>query len=126
MHWSCTRRRIAGCRRHVIELSLAAGCYLDLRSNSVTIALGALQRNLQPVSVTRTIVDPDFRWSTQRRHHDIEFAVVIEVGDCGSAMSARWLLSEASLGCKCIPFAVGEVSKHRVVLVYQNTAGHVG
>src|SRR5215472_12281839 len=126
MHWASTRRRIARCRRHVIELSLATSCNLDFRSNSVAIALRSLQRDFQPVVITGTIVDPDFRRSAQRGHHNIEFAVVVEIGNRGSAVSAGRLLREASFGRESIPPAVSEISKNCVVLIDKNAAGHVG
>jgi len=52
---------------------------LDSRANTVAIAFGSLQLDLQPVIVSRALIEPNLCGSVDRAHHNIQAAIAVEV-----------------------------------------------
>src|ERR1700732_2159072 len=111
---------------YMIELGLPSGEHSHFRPNRVAIAFGTLQGKLQPVVAVRAIVHPDFRWRAQRRHHQVEFAIVIEVSKRRTATPSRRLSGESRVLGQRGPFAFGVVPKNCVWLVDLPAASHRG
>jgi len=67
VHRAVAGRSIADAGSHVVVLSACGGHNLHHRSNPVTIALGALQRNIQPVACAFCSIRPNLRVFAERR-----------------------------------------------------------
>jgi len=93
----------------VVELGLPSGCDFDSRADPVSIAFGSLQRNFKPVIFIGAVVHPEFRGRTQCGHDEIEFAVVVEVAGCSTAVAARRLAIETGFRSQSAPFLVAGI-----------------
>ena len=72
----------------MVVLSAALGYQLDACADAISIALGAAQRNIQPVSCIRTAVHPYLRVRTERGGDHIDAPVAIKIAE-GAATVAR-------------------------------------
>src|SRR5215469_13489690 len=125
MNGPSARGCISGSSRHVVVLCLASSRDLDLRADSVAVALSPLQRELQPMLVAGAVVDPDLRRRAQGRNHQVNSAVAVEVAYGSAAMALGWLCCKARLRRESGKLAVGEIAEHCVVLIDQSAARHV-
>jgi hypothetical protein len=110
----------------LIVLGQASCRYLDLGSDAVAVAFRPFQSQFDPMVTGRTVVHPYFGGRAESRHHEVEPAVMVEIGDGRSTMTARRQCGEARLRSQPGPFPVAQVSKYRVRLVDHRTDCHVG
>ena len=73
----------------MVILRAAFGHDFNSGADAITVALRALQFELQPMVVARTLVHPYFRGRVDRADHDVQTAVAIQVTDCGSPVTRR-------------------------------------
>jgi hypothetical protein len=75
----------------MVELSISSRHQADSSADCIVIALRALQGKFQPVVRIRGIIDPDFGGRSESSHHQIKFAVMIEVAERRPAVTFRRL-----------------------------------
>src|SRR5208283_1152988 len=73
-----------------------------------------------------TVVHPNLSRRAESGHHDIEFAVMIEIADGGATVALGWQGSEASFLCQGRELVAAQVPENCVGLINLRAAGHVG
>src|SRR6185437_3469682 len=94
-----------------------SGHDLDARANAVAIALCALQLELDPVGLARTLVHPDFSRSAKRAHDYVEASVAVQVAVGRSTMACGSLRLEASLAGESRKLHSAKIAEDRVGLL---------
>src|SRR5436305_10224186 len=116
MHWPRARRRIPTAVSHVVVLSARFRHHFDPRPNPVAITFCSLELELDPVMLARTLIHPDFRWSTERAHHHIQLPIAIQIPKSRASMPRRSQAREPSLAGQSRKLHSTHIAKHSVGL----------
>src|SRR5579875_202503 len=106
VHGAVARRSVAHAGGLVVVLAAAAGGELDASTDTVTIALRALESNIEPVAGRSGAVHPDLGRARERCRDDIDAAVAIEISEREAAVAGGRADAEAGFVGERDPFAV--------------------